>query len=130
MLGLIIGAIFVEFASWRWVFWFVALVAIPVALSCVLLIPAAASQSEDLSLEPQVSKWKSLDLGGVSILTGGYSSMTSLVVRRLFNIQRYLSRLDLIHLCCHIWIYGRMGICYCSCAFGDLYLHGRWLLLL
>ncbi|THG96869.1 hypothetical protein EW026_g5038 [Hermanssonia centrifuga] len=65
VLGLIIGAIFVEFASWPWVFWFVALVAIPIGLLCVFLVPQPNRGID----EPQHSRWKSLDVVGVSILT-------------------------------------------------------------
>ncbi|THH31696.1 hypothetical protein EUX98_g2500 [Antrodiella citrinella] len=65
--GLIIGAIFVQFADWRWVFWFVALVAIPVAGFCVVFIPPY--ESRDTAASTGYAKWRSLDLGGVSILT-------------------------------------------------------------
>ncbi|CCM01857.1 uncharacterized protein FIBRA_03928 [Fibroporia radiculosa] len=64
VLGLIIGAIFVQYASWRWVFWFVAIVAFMIAGACVLLVPP---QEEQVYVEG--ARWKSLDLGGVSILT-------------------------------------------------------------
>ncbi|KAH7929188.1 MFS general substrate transporter [Leucogyrophana mollusca] len=67
VLGLLIGAFFVQFASYHWVFWFVALVAVPVALGCVFIIPP---QPEVLDgPEPKVAKWKRLDLIGVSALT-------------------------------------------------------------
>ncbi|KAH7915495.1 major facilitator superfamily domain-containing protein [Hygrophoropsis aurantiaca] len=67
VLGLLIGAFFVQFASYHWVFWFVALVAAPVALGCVFIIPP---QQENLdSVDPQAAKWKRLDLIGVSMLT-------------------------------------------------------------
>lgn len=69
VLGLIIGAIFVQFASWSWVFWFVALVCMPIATVCIFLIPAQEPRLEDLGPR-QHARWKSLDLGGVSILTG------------------------------------------------------------
>ncbi|KAI0631643.1 MFS general substrate transporter [Trametes polyzona] len=68
VLGLIIGAIFVQFASWKWVFWFVALVALPIAALCIVLIPAPEPQLESLS-GPKEARWKSLDMIGVSILT-------------------------------------------------------------
>ncbi|KAH9895729.1 MFS general substrate transporter [Cubamyces lactineus] len=68
VLGLIIGAIFVQYASWPWVFWFVALVALPISAICILLIPAQEPRLEDLSGRKE-ARWKSLDLGGVSILT-------------------------------------------------------------
>ncbi|KAG1748162.1 major facilitator superfamily domain-containing protein [Suillus lakei] len=68
VLGLMIGAMFVEWASYHWVFWFVAIVAVPVALACVFIIPPEISKTTD-NLEPAAAKWKSLDLLGVSILT-------------------------------------------------------------
>ncbi|KAG1880742.1 major facilitator superfamily domain-containing protein [Suillus subluteus] len=68
VLGLVIGAMFVEWASYHWVFWFVAIVAVPVALACVFIIPPEISKTTD-NLEPAAAKWKSLDLIGVSILT-------------------------------------------------------------
>ncbi|KZT01861.1 MFS general substrate transporter [Laetiporus sulphureus 93-53] len=64
VLGLIIGAIFVQYASWSWVFWFVAMVAFPIAIICLVLVPP---QEENIHIEGK--KWKSLDLGGVSVLT-------------------------------------------------------------
>ena len=66
MLGLIIGAIFVQFASWSWVFWFVALVSMPIAALCIFLIP----KQEPRLAARGGARWKSLDLIGVSILTG------------------------------------------------------------
>ncbi|OSD00393.1 MFS general substrate transporter [Trametes coccinea BRFM310] len=68
VLGLIIGAIFVQYASWSWVFWFVALVALPIALACIFLIPAQEPRVEDLAGRRE-ARWKSLDIVGVSILT-------------------------------------------------------------
>ncbi|KAG1782220.1 major facilitator superfamily domain-containing protein [Suillus placidus] len=68
VLGLMIGAMFVEWASYHWVFWFVAIVAVPVALACVFIIPPEISKTTD-NLEPAAAKWKSLDTLGVSILT-------------------------------------------------------------
>ena len=67
VLGLIIGAIFVQFTSWSWVFWFVAIVAIPVGLVCFLLVP---NPHRAIDEQPREGRWKSLDLIGVSILTG------------------------------------------------------------
>ncbi|KAI9059413.1 MFS general substrate transporter [Trametes sanguinea] len=68
VLGLIIGAIFVQYASWSWVFWFVALVALPIAVACIFLIPAQEPRLEDLASRRE-ARWKSLDIIGVSILT-------------------------------------------------------------
>ncbi|KAL4244770.1 MFS transporter superfamily protein [Abortiporus biennis] len=67
-LGLIIGAVFVEFATWGWVFWFVAIVSIPISGACFLLVPEDSTRSnrDHTSSGP---RWKSLDLGGISVLT-------------------------------------------------------------
>ncbi|KAH8105286.1 MFS general substrate transporter [Cristinia sonorae] len=67
--GIILGAIFVQYADWRWVFWFVALIAIPVAGLCVVLIPNPRSESRGLAGTSGYARWRSLDMVGVSILT-------------------------------------------------------------
>ncbi|OAX32395.1 MFS general substrate transporter, partial [Rhizopogon vinicolor AM-OR11-026] len=69
VVGLLIGAMFVEWVSYHWVFWFSAIVAAPVALAGVVLIPPPQVAETTDSLEPTAAKWKSLDLVGVSILT-------------------------------------------------------------
>ncbi|TBU44577.1 MFS general substrate transporter [Dichomitus squalens] len=68
VLGLIIGAIFVQFASWSWVFWFVALVCMPIAMLCIFLIPKQEPRLDDPAIHTG-ARWKSLDITGVSILT-------------------------------------------------------------
>ncbi|EPQ53229.1 MFS general substrate transporter [Gloeophyllum trabeum ATCC 11539] len=65
VLGLVIGGVFVQYASWHWVFWFVALVATPVSLACIFLLP---SDTHVLPMS-QSTKLKKLDLPGVSTLT-------------------------------------------------------------
>jgi MFS family permease len=65
ILGLLIGAFFVQWASWRWVFWFVGIIAIPIAINCLFLIPQVSAK------EVRQDRLKSLDLPGVSILTSG-----------------------------------------------------------
>ncbi|KAI5124916.1 hypothetical protein M0805_007344 [Coniferiporia weirii] len=67
ILGLFIGAIIVEYASWPWVFWFTALIATPAAVIAVKLIPG--DNDKDFEMKPRASKMKGLDLIGVSILT-------------------------------------------------------------
>jgi predicted MFS family arabinose efflux permease len=62
--GLLIGAMLIEWTSFHWVFWFVACMALPVALACIFIIPSQVTS------ESGAAKWKSLDLVGVSILTG------------------------------------------------------------
>lgn len=66
--GLVIGAMFVQWASYHWVFWFVACVAFPVALICILIIPSQIGETTGTH-KPKGAKWKYLDLVGVSILT-------------------------------------------------------------
>ncbi|KAF9220638.1 MFS general substrate transporter [Gyrodon lividus] len=68
VLGLLIGAFFVQWASFHWVFWFVGLVAMPVALGCLFIIPPEVAKSAD-EPDTRIAKWKSLDLIGVSLLT-------------------------------------------------------------
>ncbi|KAG1796350.1 major facilitator superfamily domain-containing protein [Suillus plorans] len=67
-LGLMIGAMFVQWTSYHWVFWFIAIVAVPGALACTFIVPPEMSNTKD-NLEPGAAKWKSLDLLGVTILT-------------------------------------------------------------
>jgi MFS family permease len=67
--GLVVGAMFVQWASYHWVFWFVACAAFPVALICVFMIPSQIGETTGTH-KPQGAKWKSLDLIGVGILTG------------------------------------------------------------
>ncbi|KAG2048631.1 MFS general substrate transporter [Suillus hirtellus] len=68
VLGLMIGAMFVEWTSYHFVFWFVTIVATPAALACVFVIPPEISKTKG-NLEPAAAKWKSLDLLGITILT-------------------------------------------------------------
>jgi predicted MFS family arabinose efflux permease len=89
---------FVEWASYHWVFWFVAIVAAPVALAGIFLIPPPQVAETTDSLEPTAAKWKSLDLVGISIITSMNVSAHSFFA--------WLTRLDschnLIHLRCYI----------------------------
>ncbi|KAG9312486.1 major facilitator superfamily domain-containing protein [Chiua virens] len=68
VLGLFIGAVLDQYASYHWVFWFVAIIAIPVATACIFIIPPEIAKSKDESVTGG-AKWKSLDLIGISILT-------------------------------------------------------------
>lgn len=62
--GLLIGAIFVQFATWHWIFWFVTMVTVPIAVLALLLVPKIVrAQSEQ-------DQPKRLDLVGVSMFTG------------------------------------------------------------
>lgn len=68
--GLLVGAIFVKLASWRWIFRFISIVAIPIAVLSTIFIPSQA-RNNDRVRQPIISqKLNSLDLGGISLLTG------------------------------------------------------------
>ena len=69
VLGLFMGAIFSQYASWRWVFWFIAMMTLPIIVVGLTLIPP---QRVSVS-RTKWAKLKSLDLVGVSLLTGGYN---------------------------------------------------------
>ena len=66
MIGLLIGAIFVQYASWPWLFYLTSMLAIPIAIACILLIPRIKTKESD---EPAARKAKGLDVIGVSTLT-------------------------------------------------------------
>ncbi|KAG1895776.1 major facilitator superfamily domain-containing protein [Suillus fuscotomentosus] len=61
VLGLMIGAMFVQWASYL-------LGVLVSALACAFIIPPEIANTKD-NLEPAAAKWKSLDLLGVTILT-------------------------------------------------------------
>ncbi|KAF5387419.1 hypothetical protein D9757_007777 [Collybiopsis confluens] len=64
VLGLFISAIFVTFATWPWVFYFIAIAAIITGFLGLLLIPKVP-----LPEEHRGNRVKWLDLPGVSVLT-------------------------------------------------------------
>ncbi|KAG8746848.1 hypothetical protein FRC10_003370 [Ceratobasidium sp. 414] len=61
VLGTMVGAIFVQYASWRWIFWLIAMTALPIAATCVYLIPTTPRHED--------AKVSQLDFVGVSTLT-------------------------------------------------------------
>ncbi|EKM53820.1 uncharacterized protein PHACADRAFT_125786 [Phanerochaete carnosa HHB-10118-sp] len=66
VLGAIISGLFVQYASYRWVFWFVAIVALPSAIVCLVFIPDRHDgPGQSLS---QREKLRNLDLVGALIL--------------------------------------------------------------
>ncbi|OBZ65921.1 hypothetical protein A0H81_14087 [Grifola frondosa] len=65
--GAVISALFVQFASYHWVFFFVTILAVPAAAACILLIPPQ-TKAENARLSTS-AKVKKLDLVGVTILT-------------------------------------------------------------
>lgn len=63
VLGLIIGAIFIQYASWPWLFWLAALIATPISLVCAILVPTQPAVANE------GNRIARLDLPGISILT-------------------------------------------------------------
>jgi MFS family permease len=64
-LGLVIGGIFVQYATWRWIYWFTTVVAFPIAALGVWLIPAQPEKKAESSM----NKLRRLDIPGVAGLT-------------------------------------------------------------
>ena len=75
--GTMISAVFIEFADYRWIFFFTTLIAIPSAIVCMFLIPSQDTGSEDVKSEviSRVENLRKLDLVGVTGLTGTSSTM-------------------------------------------------------
>jgi hypothetical protein len=67
--GVLIGALFVQLASWRWVFWFTSVLSLPVAGLVLLLTPAQPLTGD--RLQPAAEKLRRLDLPGVAVITAG-----------------------------------------------------------
>ncbi|KAI0042429.1 MFS general substrate transporter [Auriscalpium vulgare] len=60
--GIIIGGAFIQWASWKWIFYFACMLGVPIALVATLLVPPSAPRAHKPS-------WKRLDLGGVTLIT-------------------------------------------------------------
>ncbi|KAF8123556.1 major facilitator superfamily domain-containing protein [Boletus edulis] len=71
VLGLLIGAVLVQYISYHWVFWFAAIIAIPLALACMFAIPPEMAKSKDRA-DPHIAKWKSIDVIGTFTLTAAF----------------------------------------------------------
>jgi MFS family permease len=69
VLGLVIGAILVQYTSWRWLFWFVAIAAYVMTVAVAILAPSQAATDLAESDKPKASKLRRLDIPGVSVLT-------------------------------------------------------------
>ncbi|KAF8677372.1 Major Facilitator Superfamily [Rhizoctonia solani] len=61
VLGTIVGAVLVEYTSWRWIFWLIAIIAVPISVICIILIPKTAQNKEN--------KKSTFDFVGVFLLT-------------------------------------------------------------
>lgn len=75
VLGSIISAAFIQFASYRWIFFLVTVLAIPSAALCMSMIPPGNSETTSPSslrnrLGMHMEKIRRLDPVGVSLFTG------------------------------------------------------------
>ena len=106
---MIIGALFVSFVSWPWVFYFSSIVSAVITLSIFVLVPNVSRQSRNDEATSQSKRFKRLDLIGVGLFTGMKTSpylMAKIDHRRapLTN-----SGLDLVHLRRHYRFRRRMA---------------------
>ena len=72
-----ISAVFIQFASYRWVFFFTTIVGVPASAVCWLLVPERedpvhekTTHEVESSIKMWVRKLRRLDLVGVTMLTG------------------------------------------------------------
>ena len=84
VLGLVIGAAFVQFASWNWIFWLVTIICAPVVGITIFLIP----NQETKESKNERTGWKDLDIIGVSILAGEHRAFSlPIQTLTLFPVQ-------------------------------------------
>ncbi|KAI0042849.1 MFS general substrate transporter [Auriscalpium vulgare] len=62
VMGVVIGGAFIQWASWKWIFYFVCMLGVPMAVFAALFVPPSAPRMHKPS-------WKRLDLGGVALIT-------------------------------------------------------------
>lgn len=72
--GLLFGALFVQFATWSWIFYFVAITTGIISLSIFYLLPSTNPQSQSVAHTGKLTsltRFKKLDLFGVGLITIG-----------------------------------------------------------
>ncbi|KAG6917175.1 hypothetical protein DXG01_003611 [Tephrocybe rancida] len=62
-LGFVLGGIIVQFATWRWVFWVVPIITVPLSVASMFIIPSGKHAAE-------IKTNKKLDVPGVVAFTG------------------------------------------------------------
>ena len=72
VLGFIIGAVFVQWMTYHWIFWFIGLVALLVGPIGAVVIPAHIGKAQRDN-ERFTPTWRDFDMVGTSILTGKLS---------------------------------------------------------
>lgn len=65
LLGLVLGAVFVQLASYRWIFYFEAMISLPIALLCMFLVPSGL----DMGVGHIRQSKRNLDWVGIALLT-------------------------------------------------------------
>ncbi len=107
--GTMISAVFVEYANYRWIFWFTTIIAVPAAVFCLFLIPNHDDKPSSATAGSRLAGLKKLDLVGVSVLTGVFlsDSCSGLI---LTDGLTYLSRADSVHIRYHERIRLRLGV--------------------
>jgi hypothetical protein len=115
----------VEYTSWRWVFWFVACVALPIGVAAWVLAPPSVRQDAKASLTTK-EKIKNLDLPGVSILT----SESSKYIVYCQDTKGLFSCIDSPRVRCYLWHHCWMVVSTSPSTTDHLSLYDCWLLLL
>ncbi|KAI0049666.1 MFS general substrate transporter [Auriscalpium vulgare] len=62
VLGIVIGGMFVQWATWRWIYYCTCMMGVPIAIVSLFVVPKSAPR-------PGNPSWRRLDLGGVSMLS-------------------------------------------------------------
>jgi MFS family permease len=101
VMGLIIGALFVSFTSWPWVFYFSASVSGVIGVSAILLIPNLRRTVAE-SRAQKILRLRRLDLLGVLMFTGKDPSMPS---PSSYSLSIQHSCLDPVHILHHFWFH-------------------------
>ncbi|KAH9947514.1 major facilitator superfamily domain-containing protein [Amylocystis lapponica] len=66
VLGLVIGALFVSYASWPWVYYFSAIVCGVITFAILILVPNAKRSDESETRAQQLLRFRRLDLPGLT----------------------------------------------------------------
>ncbi|TFY76923.1 hypothetical protein EWM64_g7089 [Hericium alpestre] len=126
--GYVIGGVFVEFASWHWIFWLVTIVALPIAAMSLFLIPTQSRREiDDL---PQMVRFRRLDVIAALILfifavisgsTDGWATAIVLAplfisVAMLVGFFVYETRIpvECAAVPPHTWFYPNFSVVFCA----------------
>jgi hypothetical protein len=116
VLGILIGAVLVQYAGWAWIFWFVAIVGVGIAVISLILIP---------HVKREKGKNVKFDVPGVSLLT----SELHLFPYRNISLTIIFSCRHSVHLRCHLRFDKGLGHCLRADSPHNFSRHCRCLLL-